>query len=60
MHLECLVNTPYIIIVIVVIIIIIIIIIITAIIIITIISLFILGYETTLKYLLFKMIILKI
>ena len=56
MHLECLVNTPYIIIVIVVIIIIII----TAIIIITIISLFILGYETTLKYLLFKMIILKI
>ena len=54
MHLECLVNTPYIIIVIVVIIII------TAIIIITIISLFILGYETTLKYLLFKMIILKI
>ena len=55
MHLECLVNTPYIIIVIVVIRIII-----TAIIIITIISLFILGYETTLKYLLFKMIILKI
>ena len=58
MHLECLVNTPYIIIAIVIIIIIIIIVII--IIIITIISLFILGYETTLKYLLFKMTILKI